>query len=91
MDDAGTGDREAGARTAGQVADRLRCIGGCLLVAHAVISDPDLLRSRGDRLHRKADDPEHVINALLLQAPRHQRGAINLTHTSLPSHGFCLM
>src|SRR6185312_7920446 len=70
-----------------QVAGSLRGVGSRLLIPHADISDTDLLRRLGDRPHRETDDPEHVLDALLLQALRHQRRAIDLAHVSLPSSG----
>ena len=56
--------------------------GACL-----VVSGPGVvhaLAGRRDRLHRKADDPEHVLDALLLEAPRHECCAVNFGHESLP-------
>ena len=71
VDDAGARHDEASARAPGQIADGLRRIRGGLLVAHPDIGDPFLLRGRGDRAHRKPDDPEHELDALPFEAPRH--------------------
>jgi hypothetical protein len=57
VDHAGARHDEAGARAPGQIADGLRGIRGGLLVAHPDVGDPFLLRGRGDRAHRKPDDP----------------------------------
>src|SRR5947199_8885 len=70
VDDAGARHEQAGAGAASQIADRLRGIRGGLLVAHADVGDPFSLRGRGDRLHRKPDDPEHELDTLLLEIPR---------------------
>jgi hypothetical protein len=71
VDDAGARHDEAGTGAPGQIANGLRGIRGGLLVAHPDIGDPHLLRSRGNRAHRKPDDPEHEIDALPFEAPRH--------------------
>ena len=71
VDDAGARHHEAGARAPGQIANGLRGIRGGLLVAHPDVGNPFLLRGRGDRLHRKPDDPEHELDALPFEAPRH--------------------
>ena len=80
VDDARPGDREARARPPGQVAGGLRGIGRRLLVAHADIFYADLLRRLRDRLHRKADDAEHVFDAVLLEFARHDLRAGRSTH-----------
>ena len=77
------GDDDAGAGAARQIAVGLRGIGGGLLVAHADIGHTFFLRGRGDRADRKPDDPEQVIDPLLLEAPRDHRGAVDLSHVSL--------
>jgi hypothetical protein len=71
VDDAGARHDEAGAGAPGHVANRLRGIRGGLLVAHPDVGDPFLLRGRGDRAHRKPDDPEHELDALPFEAPRY--------------------
>ena len=75
---AGHGD--AGPGTTGHVAVGLGCVRGGLLVAHADVVDAFLLRGGGDCGDRKPDDPEQVIDALLLEAPRDQGSAIDLAH-----------
>ena len=80
MHHAGAGDDDAGAGTAGEIAVGRRRVGGALLVAHAEIGDAFLLRGRGDRGDRKADDPEQVIDALLFEAPCDQGSAVDFAH-----------
>jgi len=58
-------------RPASQIADGMGSIGRRLLVAHADVFYASLLGFGGDLLHGKSDDPEHVVDALLLQALRH--------------------
>jgi hypothetical protein len=87
VDNAGTRDREASAGAPREIAGGLRGVGGRLLVAHADIGDPGLLRGSGDRLHGKADDPEHVLDALLFETPRHQSGAVDFAHAFLRCGG----
>ena len=74
MHDARTRHHEAGARPARQVAYGAGGIGGRLLIAAAIEFDAGLLRLARDRLHRKTDDAEHVIDALIFQGARHDRG-----------------
>ena len=78
------GNGEAGAGAAGEIAVGPCRVGGALLVAHAEIGDAFLLRRRGDRGDGKPDDPEQVIDALLLEAPRDQGSAIDLAHGFSP-------
>ena len=80
---AGAGHDDAGAGAAGQIAVGLRRVGGGLLVAHADIGNAFLLRGCGDRGDRKPDDPEQVIDALLLEAPRYQGSAVDFAHAFL--------
>src|SRR5262249_604351 len=80
---AGAGHNDAGAGAAGQIAVGLRRVGGGLLVAHADIGNPFLLRGCGDRGDRKPDDPEQVIDALLFEAPRYQGRAVDFAHAFL--------
>ena len=77
---AGAGHGEADAGATGHIAVGLGRVGRGLLVAHADVVDAFLLRGRGDRADRKPDDPEHMIDALLLEAPRDQGSAIDFTH-----------
>ena len=86
MHHAGAGHRNAGAGTAGEIAVGLRRIGRALLVAHAEIGNAFLLRRRRYRGDRKPDDPEQVIDALLLQAAREKRSAIDFAH-GFPPYG----
>ena len=65
------------------IAVGLRRVGGGLLVAHADIGNAFLLRGGSDRGDRKPDDPEQVIDALLLEAPCYQGSAVDFTHCSL--------
>ena len=81
--DARAGHRDAGAGAAGQIAVGPGRVGGGLLVAHADVGDAFLLRRRGDRADRKPDDPEQVIDALLLEAPRDQGSAVDFAHCFL--------
>src|SRR6516164_1557773 len=80
---AGAGHGDAGAGAAGQIAVGLRRVGGGLLVAHADIGNPFLLRGCGDRGDRKPDDPEQVIDALLFEAPGYQGRAVDFAHAFL--------
>ncbi len=80
---AGAGHDDAGAGAAGQIAVGLRRVGGGLLVAHADIGNPFILRGCGDRGDRKPDDPEQVIDALLFEAPRYQGRAVDFAHAFL--------
>ncbi len=82
--DAGAGHDDAGARSALQIAVGLRGVGGGLLVPHADIGNTFLLGGRGDRADRKPDDPEQVVDALLLEAPRDQGGAVDFAHLFPP-------
>ena len=84
MDDAGAGDGEAGLRPAGEIAGGVRGVARGLFVAHADVGDALLLRVGGEALHRKADDAEHVVDALLLETARHQLGARDSGHVSPP-------
>src|SRR5947209_979118 len=70
VDDAGARHDEAGARAPGQITHRLRGIRGGLLVPHSDVGDAFLLCGRGDRAHRKPDDPEHELDALLFEVLR---------------------
>jgi hypothetical protein len=58
------------ARAPGHVADGLRRVRRRLLVPHADVLDADALRLERDRHDRHADDAEHVLDALLLEAAR---------------------
>src|SRR5262249_2943075 len=80
---AGAGHNDAGAGAAGQIAVGLRRVGGGLLVAHADIGNAFLLCGYGDRGDRKPNDPEQVIDALLLEAPRYQGRAVDFAHAFL--------
>src|SRR5262249_29379993 len=77
-----TGDGDAGAGPAGEVAVGRRRVGGALLVAHAEVGDAFLLRSCGDGGDREADDTEQVVDALLFEAPCDQGSAVYLAHVS---------
>ena len=81
--DAWAGHRDARAGPARQIAVGPGRVGGGLLVAHADIGDAFFLRRCGDRADRKADNPEQVIDALLLEAPGHQCSAVDFAHTFL--------
>src|SRR5581483_1280673 len=83
MHHARSGHGDAGAGSAGHVAVGLSRVGSGLLVAHADVGNPFLLRRRGDRGDRETDDPEKVIDALLLEAPRYQGSAVDFTHSFL--------
>src|SRR5207244_304171 len=74
------GHDEAGAGAAGEIAVGPCRVGGTLLVAHADIGDAFLLRSHSNRNDRKPDDPEQVIDALLLEASRDQGSAVDFAH-----------
>jgi hypothetical protein len=76
------GDGKAGAGAAGEIAVGPCRIGGALFVAHPEIGDAFLLRRHGNRGDRKPDDPEQVMDALLLEAPRDQGSAIDFAHVS---------
>ena len=84
VDHAGAGHRQAGLRATGEVAGGVRGVAGRLLVAHADVGDAGLLRFGGNALHRKADDAEHVVDALLLETARHQLCAVDSSHGSSP-------
>jgi hypothetical protein len=84
MHHAGPGDREAGAGPSREVAGGLGRVGGGLLVAHADVGDAKFPGGGRDRLHGKTDDPKHILDALLLEAPGHQGGAVDLAHGVLP-------
>ena len=102
MHHAGAGHNDADAGALGQIAVRLRRVGGGLLVAHADIGNSFLLRGCGNRGDGKPDDPEQVIDALLFQAFRYQGRPVDFAHafllvreprdyalTAKPRRGFC--
>ena len=84
VDDAWAGHRDARAGPARQIAVGPGRVGGGLLVAHADVGDAFFLRRCCDRADRKPDNPEQVIDALLLEAPRHQGSAVDFTHLFPP-------
>ena len=84
VDDARSGYGEAGLRTAREVAGRVGGIAGRLFIAHADVGYAGLLCFSGHTLDREAHDPEHVVDALLLETARHELGAVDRCHGSSP-------
>jgi hypothetical protein len=66
--------------TPGQISDCAGRVAGRLLVAKAQIADALALRRDGDRDDREADDPEHVLDTLLLEAAGDDAGPADLCH-----------
>jgi hypothetical protein len=80
VDDPGPADDEAGLRAAEQVAGGLRGVRRGLLVAHPDERDAGLLGGHRDRHDGEADDAEHVVDALLLEAAGDEAGATAVCH-----------
>ena len=80
MDHARAGHGQTGAGPSGEVADRGRGVARRLLVPHAEELDALALGGGGDPEDREADDAEHVLHTLLLEAAGDQGIAVDGGH-----------
>ena len=80
VDHAGAGHSEARLRASREIAGRVRRVARGLLVTHANVGNPRLLRLGSDTLHRETHDAKHVVDALLLERPGHEGCTSYSTH-----------